>query len=544
MLGYFLKVGYMKLKWIIVSTLIILIGMITYIYYINYEGDYYEVAFVYHKVDGSYVVVGETSIKVSDDQCILSAKHIINDPFNHQIQSPVSYNIPNSYMFEDMITLYDENKNIYVVKVDTQNVTILSEVETYQINKDRDEMLVLKNQVLYKYNTESFDSLEVQKDILSFVATDDFKSIYAVTKDSDLIHINQYNQVTNVIVSGMDNNLLTKVEDYIVFNHENKGYIYNIKKQKIINIFNNAILLSRVQYIDASLLIQSGPLLYVVKGESVDQVRGQYLLTENISDYYIATNRSVNQMRGKVQVLLLDMDENIYTFHPKEGRNLMDLNDTDQYVGAFSDELSYVFNSGVKNQLKIYNQDNEWNGETVNISTSAKWVKGHHLENFIFQADEKALLQMYNGETVIPINILAEHFKKLICGGHEDYYVIDDFGISYINSKGDDIRVLDNRVDESLFDPSDKLMYFIDYNKTLYKMDKDDLEIVDDHVKEIALFRNSIYYIKENGDLINLNQMNHKVIDEGVLDMSSITTNKRIMGSYSTVHMFYILEEK
>ncbi|MBN2796414.1 MAG: hypothetical protein JXR88_13465 [Clostridia bacterium] len=536
----------MKFRFFIL-VLIVIIGLtIGYFSYQNYEGDFFEVCFVYYKTNGTYVVVGDSSIKVSDENIHLYAKHIINDPFNYRIQSPTNYKIPNSYMYETLVSLYDDEHNIYIINVSSKEVYLLEGVETFQINEKKDSVMLLKNNELLEMKDTGFKTeIKIADHIKSFIATEDFKTIFVVDEKNELKRLNSEGKTLEHIEIGLLNDSLLKIDDFLLFNTEKKGYIYDIKDERVIGVFENRLSFENAQYIDNTLLIRSGSELYQVEGNRIDLIRGEYLLTEDISNYYKATNQTVHQMRGEVQVLLLDLNDKIYTYTPRKGRKTFEIKNNQKYIGMFKESLTYVFTSEDSKGITYYNAENAWSGKKIRLEIEPLWVKGHNEENFIYVTDQKPLMQMFIKDVIIPLNIISEHFQELLCGGDEDYYVIDKYGLVYVNQKGKAERIFeDENIQNSLFDPESEMFYFIDSYKALYEVDHNKVTQLDQNVKEIALFREAMYYINEDNNLYAYKNHQFRKIDEGVLEVQSVSVNERVFGLYNTVHMFYILEEK
>lgn len=536
----------MKHKFKILAVIIILVSIAGYFWYMHYEGDFYEVCFTYYQDNATYVVVGDVSIKVADEKLTLSAKHIINDPFNHRIQSPTQYNRPNAYMYDDVVTLYDDAGRVYIVDVLNRKSHRLENVSTYQINDKKTGLLALSDHILYMYSDRDIDSKEIlMEGVKSFVASDDFKQIFVINEFNELIRINAEGEIKETLSYNMTSDMLLKIDDYLLYNDDFNGHVYAMDYQKLIGDFNQNLSLQLCQYIDNSLLIRTGDVLYRVIGKDIEKIRGNYLLTEDVSAYYQATNRTINQMRGEVQALLLDTDENLYVYQPKDGRTAIELGANEKYIGTFTEDLSYIFKEKGYDRITYYSEDNKWRGKRVYLNAEPLWVKGHNEKNFIYLSDEKELLQFYNGETVRPLNILSDHFRSIIYGKDDDYYIVDRLGLTHVDKKGEEQRIFEGEgVYNTIYDPVSEQLFFLSQASTLYAADGTAITKIAEAVDRVDTFRNSLYFLTKTGALNYYHKGDAIIIAEDVSGVHAVSDNIRLLGSYNAVHMFYILEEK
>lgn len=533
----------MKFKLFIITILLCVGSLFAYMYFSTYEGDFYEVCFVYYSEGSTYVTIGNTHIKVSDDYVELSAKNIINDPFNHTIQSPIAHQLPNTYMHESFVSLYDNNGSIYMIDTLNKTVKVYDDIETYQLSKDKEQLLILRDEELILVQVEGFKEVAVlAKDIVSFVADDQFKKIYGLNTKQELLALNQGGLVIDILNNNMKSPILVLMDDYLLFNDETMGYIYHIGLDSMIAEFDAFLYTEDCQFIDDTLLVQTGKKLYRVDGRLVEELRGDYLMTEDVSRYYVATNQTVFQMRGEVQALLLDRKEDLYAYVPSSGRIPIQLSENEKFIGTFIDDMTYVF-KGSFDTIYCYDQKNEWSGEGVYLGSTPLWVKGHNKDNFLFVSENKSLLQMYNGDGVLPLNILSKSFQKVYYGPDDDYYVVDQYGLVHVDKRGEELRVYDDEsITNTLFDPSTHRLYFIDKAHTLYQVEDLEISLVDYDVSRVDLFRNSLFYLTEDQTLHQYEDNIKTHIAYNVDQVKSVAFNPRIFGAYNSVHLFYITQ--
>ena len=340
------------------------------------------------------------------------------------------------YYYKEKGLSYIQKNKIY--QVSDKNIMNI------RISQDNKKVLYIDYPYLYLYNTSNKKAAKIKENIL--------------------------------YVEWLDNN------NYIVLDMDNNLYLYNNKKEKLIEKKIDSIRMNASPYIIYEKKDKS--YIYNIKRKNKKELK-----MNNISAISDDHNNFIINDNGTLKIIRINNN--------KERIKLKDI--TKYQCISDNCEKFYYFNK--KGQLGKYN------GKETIIAETANNLLAYDKKNTIYSylEDDNYKLIVNNNRKTITLDQNKTSYNEVILDNNKVYYLTGGI-VREIKINGSKKKKLNEDVTDILEVMNDKVLLL--KNKDLYLNDKLIGEQIE--TETIKVFKNNIYYLKKKKDIPSLYKNNGK----------------------------------